>query len=140
MGIKFFSNNISLKLSQRKKLKLFIGNLFQRETKPLLSLNYIFCSDDFLLSINKEFLNHDQYTDIITFSLSQPNQPIEGEIYISVDRVKNNAAILGEDQNVELHRVIFHGALHLCGYKDKAMQDKKAMTSAENKYLSLYFA
>ncbi|MEO6730105.1 MAG: rRNA maturation RNase YbeY [Ferruginibacter sp.] len=140
MGIKFFFNNVSFKLLQRKKLKAFIEDIFKKEIKALLSLNYIFCNDDFLLSINQEFLNHNQYTDIITFSLSQPEKPIEGEIYISTDRIKHNAVHLGEDKNIELHRVIFHGALHLCGYKDKTKADKERMTFAENKYLSKYFS
>ena len=105
----------------------------------LYSLNYIFCTDKQLLEINKQYLKHDFYTDIITFELSPKKQPIEGEIYISIDRVKDNAWSLGETQYSELHRVIFHGALHLCGYKDKNKTELQEMRKTETKYLAQYF-
>jgi probable rRNA maturation factor len=125
-------------LEERIRLKQFIITLFKKEKKPLAELSYIFCSDQRLLEINRQFLQHDFYTDIITFPLSDPGQPISGEIYISVDRVRDNAKEFGSSIKKELHRVIFHGALHLCGYKDKSSGDEKLMRKMEDKYLNLY--
>jgi probable rRNA maturation factor len=125
-------------LKERARLKLFIIALFRREKKALAELSFIFCSDPYLLEINRQFLQHDFYTDIITFPLSDPGQPISGEIYISVDRVRENAAAFGSSLKKELLRVIFHGALHLCGYKDKSSKDEKLMRKMEEKYLALY--
>ena len=119
-------------------MKQFIIALFRREKKALAELSFIFCSDPYLLEINRQFLQHDFYTDIITFPLSDPGQPISGEIYISVDRVRENAAAFGNSLQKELHRVIFHGALHLCGYKDKTPGDEKLMRKMEDHYLALY--
>ena len=127
-----------ISLKERARLKQFIISLFRREKKPLAELNYIFCSDQRLLEINRQFLQHDFYTDIITFPLSDPGQPISGEIYISVDRVRDNAAAFGSSITKELHRVIFHGALHLCGYKDKSPREEKIMRKMEDHYLALY--
>jgi len=105
-----------------------------------VSLTFIFCSDEFLLDINKRFLKHDFYTDIITFELSKSvKAATEGEVYISVDRVKDNSKQLSTSFNDELHRVIIHGVLHLCGYKDKKKPEQAQMRSAENRYLELYF-
>jgi len=126
-------------LSQRNALKSFIAALFKKERKTLGELHYIFCSDDYLLEINKQYLKHNYYTDIITFELSEPNQPINAEIYISVDRVRDNAQEFNTSLKTELHRVIFHGALHLCGYKDKKAGDQQLMRKMEDKYLTLYF-
>jgi probable rRNA maturation factor len=140
MAIKFFFSDGFIKIPERKRLKQFIIGLFEREKRPLLSLTYIFCSDKSLLSINKEFLGHDDYTDIITFSLSDATNPIVGEIYISSERVKDNAKRLQVSSTNELHRVIFHGALHLCGYKDKRPADKLSMTLAEDRNLKMYFS
>jgi probable rRNA maturation factor len=126
-------------LKQRTRLKLFIEKLFRMEKKKIGSLSYIFCSDDHLLTINKDYLKHDFYTDVITFDLSSSKTETEGEVYLSVDRIKDNAKQLGVSFKEELHRVIFHGALHLCGYKDKSKTDETKMRSAENKYLQQYF-
>jgi len=127
-----------ISLEERTRLKQFLITLFKKEKKPLAELSYIFCSDQRLLEINRQFLQHDFYTDIITFPLSDPGQPISGEIYISVDRVRDNAREFGISIKRELHRVIFHGALHLCGYKDKSPKDEKLMRKMEDKYLTLY--
>ncbi|HVV03348.1 MAG TPA: rRNA maturation RNase YbeY [Puia sp.] len=126
-------------LSNRTRLKTFITSLFKKEGKKLEDIHYIFCSDDYLLEINRQHLQHDYYTDIITFGLSQPGQPILAEIYISIDRVKDNAGQFQVPLKEELHRVIFHGALHLCGYKDKRFKDQQLMRKMEDKYLELYF-
>ncbi len=127
-------------LKERTRLKTFLPELFRKEKKKLGQIQYVFCSDDYLLGINKQFLNHDFYTDIITFDLSNPGQPINAEIYISVDRVKDNAARFNTSLKQELHRVIFHGALHLCGYKDKTVKEEKMMRKMEEKYLDIYFS
>jgi probable rRNA maturation factor len=126
-------------LPERSRLKLFIASLFKKEKKRLSELHYIFCSDDYLLEINQQYLKHDYYTDIITFSLSDASQPINAEIYISVDRVRDNARQFNSSLKNELHRVIFHGALHLCGYKDKLDKEKSRMKKMEDKCLLLYF-
>ncbi len=129
----------AFQLRQREELKRFITRLFLREKSKLHSLSYIFCSDDYLLGINQSFLKHDTYTDIITFPLSAKGEPISGEIYISVERVKENAQTFQSSFNRELHRVIFHGALHLCGYKDKTKAEAGLMRSKEEEYLNRYF-
>jgi len=139
MAVQFFFNESLIKLLERRRLKAFINQLFIDEGVKLLSLVYVFCSDKYLLAINTEFLQHDDYTDIITFSLSSVREPVVGEIYISSERVTENAALMNVSINDELHRVIFHGALHLCGYMDKKPSDKRMMTMNENKYLKLYF-
>lgn len=124
-------------LKERTRLKSFLINLFKKEGQALNSIDYIFCSDSELLEINKHFLHHDDLTDIITFNLSD-NSKIVGEIYISVDRVKENAFDLGLHPYLELHRVIFHGALHLCGYNDKSEDEKIVMRNKEDENLSAY--
>jgi len=129
-----------LALSDRSSLKAFIEDLFRKERKKLEVLHYIFCSDEYLLTINQQYLKHDFYTDIITFDLSEPGHPINAEVYISVDRVRDNAAQFSTSFKKELLRVIFHGALHLCGYKDKSKEESVKMRKMEDKYLSLYFS
>jgi probable rRNA maturation factor len=125
--------NISF-LKERKRLKLFIGTIFKKEKIKLQELHYIFCSDDYLLKINQLYLNHDYYTDIITFDLSE-GKGIIGEVYISIDRLKENANNFNSSYSKELHRLLFHGALHLCGYEDKRTSDKKQMTLREDYYI-----
>ncbi len=125
-------------LRDRTRLRQFLVSLFKKEGKKLGDLQYIFCSDDYLLDINRQYLNHDYYTDIITFDLSEKGHPINAEIYISVDRVRDNAREYGSSIKKELHRVIFHGALHLCGYKDKTPAQEKEMRQMEEKYLDLW--
>ncbi len=139
MPIQFSFSNIKIVLANRKALKLFIERVFKQNNRKLINLAIIFCSDDYLLDINRRFLQHDYYTDIITFNLLDSSKLIEGEIYISVDRVRENALKNGAPVKEELHRVIFHGVLHLCGYKDKEPLEKAQMTAAENKQLKLYF-
>jgi rRNA maturation RNase YbeY len=139
MTVQFFFSDASISLADRNSLKKFIAQLFSIEGKTLRQLNYIFCSDEYLLNINRQFLNHDYYTDIITFDLSEQPGLVAGEIYISVDRVRDNANSLNQTVKHELHRVIFHGALHLCGYKDKSKKDSIQMRGKEDYYLNLYF-
>ena len=139
MAVQFFFLETTIALKERNRLKAFIEEVFKKEKKTLGELNYIFCSDKHLLSINKEFLQHDFYTDILTFDLSETKNHVDGEIYISLDRVRDNAVVFMSSLNKEFHRVIFHGALHLCGYKDKSPKDEAVMRAAENKCLDLYF-
>jgi probable rRNA maturation factor len=134
----FFFEYSSFSLLNRKKLKCFIESIFQKEKKKLVSLNFIFCSDKKLLEINQQFLRHDYFTDIITFDLSQSSS-IQAEIYISVERVRDNAKTMGVPFKEELHRVIFHGVLHLCGYNDKGQKEVIKMRGLENFHLSRYF-
>lgn len=128
-----------IRLADRTRLKQFILSIFRKEGVKAGGLNYVFCSDEYLLRINRDYLQHDYYTDIITFDLSEPGGPVQGEIYISVDRVRDNAKELAVSIQKELHRVIFHGVLHLCGYTDKTKQDQARMRALEEKYLDLYF-
>ncbi|GEO09554.1 rRNA maturation RNase YbeY [Segetibacter aerophilus] len=126
-----------LSLKGRKEIKQFVVEIFRLEGKALEHVNYVFCSDEYLLDINRSFLNHDYYTDIITFDLSEGHKTI-GEIYISVDRVKENAASNLEVYSREMVRVIFHGALHLIGYKDKRKSEITIMREKEDYYLRLF--
>ena len=126
-------------LDQRTNLKRFILTIFKKEGKKAGLINYVFCSDDYILEINRSHLGHDYYTDIITFDLSEPNSTIiDAEIYISVDTVRDNAQRFNNTIRQELHRVVFHGVLHLCGYGDKTTSEKLIMTAKEDKYLDLY--
>lgn len=136
-GIHFFSEDTPFKLEQPRKIMRWIRTCIHREDQVAGDLNFIFCSDEFLYNINKEYLNHDTYTDIITFDLSENSGFISGEIYVSIDRVKENAAKLKVDFNDELHRVIIHGILHLLGHSDKGPRKKALMRKKEDAYLSL---
>ena len=129
----------SFPLANRTLLKEFVASLFKKEKTRLNSLSYIYCSDKYLLNINKQFLKHDFYTDIVTFNLAERSKPVSGEIYISIDRVRDNAINFDVSFNKELHRVIFHGALHLCGYRDKSPADQRLMRRMEDQYLRQYF-
>ncbi len=135
-----FHQLTKVNLQNKKALKFFIPQLFKKEGKFFESISYIFCSDEYLLEVNNNFLQHDFYTDIITFDLSECTfAPTIGEIYISVDRVKENANTHQTTFELELHRVIFHGVLHLCGYKDKTKKDALLMREKEDDCLSMYF-
>lgn len=125
-------------LPYRTRLKNFIRQIFKMEGVVHGEINYIFCSDKYLLQLNTTYLNHDTYTDIITFQYSWPPQPVLSEIYISVERVRNNTKLYNTSFLNELYRVIFHGALHLCGYKDKSKKDSVLMRNKEDFYLGLY--
>jgi rRNA maturation RNase YbeY len=138
--IQLFYQSPVPQLRNKISLKKFLLKTAKRYNRPIDSLNIIFCDDPYLLSINKQFLNHDFYTDIITFDLS-PNssEPIQAEIYISIQRVKENSSLLGIPFIKELHRVVFHGLLHLLGHRDKLKKDQLTMRSMEDKLLKLYF-
>ena len=134
-NIHFYFNATAIGLTNRNQLKRWLSTIFLDEGRVLSNINFIFCTDQFLLSINNEFLGHDDYTDIITFSLGAPKEPIVGEIYISTERIRENAVKHACTIKNEIHRVMFHGVLHLCGYKDKTIKDKATMTAKENHYL-----
>jgi rRNA maturation RNase YbeY len=126
-------------LPRRGLLRQFLASIFKKEGQRLEGLNIIFCSDDYLLDLNRQFLKHDFYTDILSFPLSKPGQPLNAEIYISMDRVRDNAKNLESSFREELHRVIFHGVLHFCGYKDKTTREINTMRAMEDKFLRSYF-
>lgn len=134
--IRFFEEDIAYKLKQKAAVKQWITETIIAEGYKLKELTYIFCSDNYLLQINQQYLNHDTYTDIITFDNSDIASTIIGDIFISIDRIRENAAKFGITEVDELHRVIIHGALHLLGYKDKSPADKKKMTQKEDFYLN----
>jgi rRNA maturation RNase YbeY len=138
MTISFNKADANATLANRVALKSFIEKKLKKEGYTIDSLTYVFCSDKYLLKINKDFLSHDYYTDIISFDLSEVPGQLIGEVYISVDRVKDNAKTHGTSLKEELHRVIFHGALHFCGYKDKKPSEAKKMRQMEDAWLSAY--
>jgi rRNA maturation RNase YbeY len=138
MNINFFFQGTKPALSNRTSLKIFLADLFERKRRQVKLLNYIFVTDPVLRKINKDHLGHDYFTDIVTFDLSPSKKDLEAEIYISVDRVKENAKTYRVSFKEELHRVIFHGALHLLGYKDKSVPEKKRMRAEEEKLIELY--
>ncbi len=134
----FFKFRVTL--TERNRLKFFIAEvLHKRGNKGPGSLRIIFCSDEELLRINKEYLNHDYYTDIITFPFSGPSERLlDAEIYISVPRIQDNARTNSCSVQDELHRVIFHGVLHLCGYNDKTIEEQIIMRKQEDILLAAY--
>ena len=125
-------------LNNKKPLKVFIEKQLKKEGIGIDSLQYVFCSDEYLLDINNTFLKHNYYTDIISFDLSENKGILVADVYISVDRVKDNSKTHQVPYKEELLRVIFHGALHFCGYKDKKPADTKIMRSMEDKWLKAY--
>ena len=136
--VNFQKADSALTLTSKTELKAFIESLFKKEKTPLATINYIFCSDEYLLSINQQFLKHDYYTDIITFGLHDKGTPVVAEVYISTDRVKENAATHGVTYTNEMLRVLFHGALHLCGYKDKSRADILTIRAKEDASFKRY--
>jgi len=128
----------NFKITERRKKKKWLNDLIFQENYKLLELNYIFLNDEALLKINKEYLHHDTYTDIITFDNSEENKIIEGDIFMSVDRIKENALLFNVSFETEMIRVMAHGLLHLCGYLDKKKKDIRNMREKENYYLEQY--
>ncbi len=136
-SIEVFSEEIDFQYKTPDNLYSWIASTIKAEGKSLSYLNIIFCDDQYLLKINQDYLQHDYYTDIITFHYEEEAAPIEGELFISIDRVKDNAETLKVSFDAELHRVIIHGVLHLCGYGDKTEEEQAIMRSKEDAYLSL---
>lgn len=136
-SILFFNEDIHFNLKSIRKTKDWLTRVIHRENRSLGELNYIFCSDTFLADVNLRFLKHKSLTDIITFNTSEDSTLIEGEIYISIERVRENAEKFSSTFIQELHRVMVHGVLHLLGYSDKTPHQKKIMRKKEDAYLSL---
>ena len=137
--IRFFNEDTDYKLPQKLVVKKWLTAQAKAEGQPMGDLNYIFCSDEYVLQVNREHLNHDYYTDIITFDNREfTDDPVEGDIFISIDRVADNAAQLGVSPQQEMRRVLAHGLLHLCGYGDKTEADQAAMRVKEDEWLGIF--
>lgn len=137
--IEFNFDDTSIQLRNRHALRIFLSKLINLEGKSLNFLSFTFLTDKGLLRMNKKYLNHAEFTDIITFDLNNKKGLITGDIYLSADRIKENAMINKVSQQKEVHRVMFHGVLHLLGYKDQTANDKMVMRERENHYLEMYF-
>jgi probable rRNA maturation factor len=137
MPVHFFEEDISFSLTTEEETKLWIALIIQTEKRILGDLNFIFCTDDHLHEINVSYLNHDTYTDIITFDNSEKVEEVSGDIFISIDRVEANARDLAISSNDELNRVMIHGVLHLIGFNDKSDEEKQQMREKEDTCLSL---
>ena len=135
-NIEFFEADIIYQIDSPEYIRLWLTNLVTEEKCGIEKIQYIFCTDEYLLGINKQYLNHDCYTDIITFPLTKSHTAIQSDIYISIDRVTDNAKSYKVSTTQELHRVIAHGLLHLCGYGDSSDEEKKIMRGREDYYLS----
>ncbi len=134
MSIKYFSEDVSNPKFLKRKATQWIKLVIEKEGGIPGNITFIFCSDEYLLQVNKDYLKHDYYTDIITFDYVEGNS-ISGDIFISVDRVRENSVEFNTSYRDELHRILIHGILHLLGYKDKLKKDKSLMTEKENIYL-----
>lgn len=135
MNISFFAEDVSHPDFDKTTISNWINQIIQEKGFSTWNISFIFCSDDYLLNINRQFLNHDNYTDVITFDYSE-NKRISGDVFISVDMIRFNADKYAKNEKNELFRVIIHGVLHLCGFKDKTESDKTEMTTQENLALS----
>ena len=134
--ITFTNHKTKVNIKNKLLLKSLIARVFAEEHVAFQSVSYIFCTDDFLLKLNQEYLKHDTLTDILTFTLSGSSLPVVSEIYISVERVLENSSDLKIPFTTELNRVMIHGILHLCGYNDHTPEEKKTMRKKEDYYLS----
>ena len=138
IGINFFFEEIEEPVLDYKKIKRWLSLLINEHSFTLIEVNYILCSDEYLLGVNREYLDHDYYTDIITFDNSEEEEKIEGDIFVSMDRVIDNSKELETNQLDETIRVLAHGLLHLCGFKDKTEEDASEMRNQEDKAIELY--
>lgn len=134
-AISFFTESVTYNLPQKLKIKKWLKTSIEKEGFKLGELNFIFCSDEYLLGINQQYLNHDTYTDIITFDNSEEEKLIVSDIFISIERVKENAITFKTDAFDEVCRIMMHGTLHLFGYKDKGKAAKALMTQKEDEHL-----
>jgi len=137
IAINFFNQEVGYTLKNKTKIRNWINEVILSEGFVLEELNFILCSDDYLLGINQQFLNHDTYTDVITFDNSEELKTIVGDIFISIERIQENAKTFKGTVAEELCRVMIHGTLHLLGYKDKTKADKALMTEKEDQALKL---
>ncbi|HLN53611.1 MAG TPA: rRNA maturation RNase YbeY [Lentimicrobium sp.] len=134
MGINFFSEEISFTLDDPMAIRNWIFEVIKDKKSHPGTINYIFCNDNYLLALNQQYLGHDTFTDIITFDYSK-EKVVSGDIFISIERVKENSAKFSIPFSNELNRVIIHGVLHLCGQDDKTETEKKSMRQMEDHYL-----
>ncbi|MDP2452995.1 MULTISPECIES: rRNA maturation RNase YbeY [unclassified Kaistella] len=134
--IQFFFENIA-PIEIDSRTTEWLGELINQESKKLGTINYIFLSDEGLLKVNQDFLNHDYYTDVITFDYVK-GKTISADIYVSLPRISENAMTLSKDFTSELNRVLAHGILHLCGYKDKTNEEQTEMRNKEDFYLNIF--
>lgn len=134
----FFNEDIDFKFQGKNNFKAWLKKVADKEGFKLKNLNYIFCSDTYLHKINVEYLDHDTFTDIITFDNSEDETTIEGDIFVSIERVKENSLTLNTVFDEELKRVIVHGLLHLCGYDDHTVEDKAEMRRLESEYILIF--
>ncbi|WP_215225490.1 rRNA maturation RNase YbeY [Echinicola shivajiensis] len=139
MAINFFQEDIKYNLPQKNLSKKWLRQIAQKEGYSISDLNYIFCTDEYLHQINVEYLNHDTYTDIITFDNSEEENKIESDIFISIERVKENSKTEGQEFQKEILRVLSHGILHLCGYKDKSKEEALLMRKKEDESIDSFF-
>jgi rRNA maturation RNase YbeY len=137
-NIDFFSEDINYSIKDSNKISKWIYQIIRKEQKQLEHINIIFCSNEYLLKINKDYLNHNYYTDVITFPYHQTNKPIHGDVFISIPQVEHNAYQFFTTFEEELNRVIAHGVLHLIGYSDYSNYEKEVMEEKEDYYLSIF--
>lgn len=138
MSIQFISEQIDFQLNKPDGYSIWLDTVFKRYGREYSDIQFIFCSDEYLLGLNKKYLGHDTYTDIITFPNHDDDQPILADIFISIDRVKDNAAHLGLSFMEELKRVMVHGVLHLAGFNDKTEGEKLQMRKLESEFIGLF--
>ncbi len=134
-SISFFNADVSYVLRSKNGIRLWLSDVIKKEGFRIGELSIILCSDEYLFKMNVQYLKHKTYTDIITFDQSESKGEVSGELYLSIDRIKDNAKTLNINLVDELHRVVVHGTLHLCGYGDKDPKSKLKMTRKENFYL-----
>ena len=134
MPVHFHNEEVSFSFNNKREVSLWLKSVVSSFQKELGVINVIFCNDQYLLKVNQTYLNHDYFTDIITFNYNE-NNLISGDLFISIDRVKENAINQKMEFNVEIHRVIVHGVLHLCGLNDQSKQEKEIMRGRENLFL-----
>ena len=134
--VRYFSEDIKFDFKGRRTNNKWLSAVAENEGKKIGDVNVIFCSDPYILEVNKKYLGHDYYTDIITFDYCE-GKTLSGDLFISVDSVRDNASFYGSSFEDELHRVIVHGVLHLIGFDDHTDKEKKKMRSKEDQYISL---
>jgi len=135
--ISFQTQDIDLILKEKTKVRNWIVNAIKNEGKKSGDITYIFCSDEYLLGMNQLYLQHDDYTDVITFDYTEGDR-VSGDIFISYERILDNSIQMKTTPEDELHRVMIHGVMHLCGYKDKKPNERANMTKKENQYLEMF--
>ena len=135
--LQFFSEEVDFNLPDEARVHDWILTVIAEEALKASVINIIFCNDEYLLDLNQKFLDRDTLTDVIAFDYREEGGEVSGDVFISIERIRDNASQLQQSLDHELHRVLIHGILHLCGYSDKSIEEKAEMTSKEDKYLTL---